>query len=161
MTTVHELEQRVTELEHLLGQLRGEAGGGSGVLRQLTDGLHTALHGHYVARFPCQTDFSQADLTMDAAFHVLDLSSVVTDDDAYAVHLFSVIGDATVGASLGFRHPDDTKMRQTFYTQVANNFIATQAIIPLTADKEIQYYASEALSVVVIRVLGWWRGGKG
>lgn len=103
-------------------------------------------------------DFTTLDFTTDFAWHELDLSGIVPEG-ASAV-LLRVVGQAAaVSALFLIQTAGNVNNRNLFEigTQVAGVFFASEAIIPLTADRKIEYLATNvAWALMGINVNGWW-----
>jgi len=118
----------------------------------------TFNYNNYVDRGdPSAYDFTQADLTLDAAWYDLDLSSI-TPSNATAVILRILITDDGVESYIRFRKNgnSNTIAPMVVRTQVANVAIESTLIIPCDTSQVIEYSASSGCNSIVIVVQGWF-----
>jgi hypothetical protein len=105
-------------------------------------------------------DYHIPNLTL-GAWTTLDISHLVPDG-ASAVLLHFRIKDDAIDSEIYFRHAGDSVVHgynaTKIATQVANQSIYGNAIVPLNDNREIEYYLSSVgwLNVDII-VRGWWR----
>lgn len=106
---------------------------------------------------PAGYDYAETDLTMDNAWHDLDLSAIVTDSDASWVLLNVVLNDANVGDNLLFRKNGNANAISApgIIAQVANQDIIAEVLVPCDTSQVIEYKANAALGSVDIVVMGW------
>jgi len=106
---------------------------------------------------PAAFDKTEADLTMDNAWHDLDLSAIVTDTDASWILLRVILNDPNVGDNLLFRKNGNSNAIATpgIIAQVANQDIECEILVPCDTSQVIEYKANAALTSVDIVVLGW------
>lgn len=118
----------------------------------------TFNYNNYVDRGdPSAYDFTQADLTLDAAWYDLDLSSIIPSN-ATAVILRILITDDGVESYIRFRKNgnSNTIAPMVVRTQVANVAIESTLIIPCDTSQVIEYSASSGCNSIVIVVQGWF-----
>lgn len=113
----------------------------------------------YVARGDVETtDFTQNDITADFTWRELDLSNIVPEN-AVGVLLFCVLLSPTVQAQFAFRKAgySYTENASRHYVQVTNVNTGEHPIIPLNAERKIEYRASNhTWTSVTIAVAGWF-----
>lgn len=107
---------------------------------------------------PATWDFDQDDLTMDASWRDLDLSSIVATG-AKAVLLSVWLVDNSVSQQLYFRKNGNSNAWAIapMRTQVANVTIQATHVVPCDTSQVIEYYASAGISTIYITVMGWWK----
>ncbi|GEM_PF-5851327 len=105
---------------------------------------------------PSSMDKTQADLTMDAAWHDLDLSAIVGAGEKMVV-LFVSAQDNTVGAYLQFRKNGQSNANNIggLSIIVANQYHYATIIIFCDSSGVIEYKVSETFSNINIGVVGW------
>lgn len=104
------------------------------------------------------SDYQAGDLTLDGAYHTLDLSAIVPAG-ASAVNLACKVNTATVNSIVRFRHPDDTRDqgRCVLRTQVANIDFRSIHAQGCDSNRHIEYYFSNVVwNSVIMLVRGWW-----
>ncbi len=115
--------------------------------------------GGYVDRGdPSANDFTQADLTEDATWRDLDLSSVVPAG-AIAVHLSYTIEDDAVESRLSFRKNGNVNEfnRSNIRTQVADILNDGDTVVSCDANRIIEYYATNTTwTSIAIKIRGWY-----
>jgi len=106
---------------------------------------------------PAAYDYTEAGLTMDNAWHNLDVSAVVTDSDASWVLLGVLLNDPNVGDNIMFRKDGNANAISMagVIAQVANQDIFAQVLIPCSTSQIIEYRANAALASCDIVVMGW------
>ncbi len=107
---------------------------------------------------PSSVDFATGDLTQDAAWNDLDLSSIVPAG-AKSVLLSVVVTDGTVDARVQFRKDGNSQALSTSVanTQVVNipNFV--NIIVACSTARVIEYKAAAVAFVALdVTVKGWW-----
>ena len=103
-------------------------------------------------------DYSQGDFTWDATWRDLDLSGILPVG-ASAVVMRVYIRDDTASMYFGFRRNGNTNDREAGYarTQVANVGVEYVFIIPVDANRVVEYKGSNAtVDTMVIYVMGWF-----
>ena len=106
---------------------------------------------------PANHDFDKTDLTMDGAFHELDLSGIV-DVGAVSVVIKADIVYTAANSSLSLRKlgNSNTKNIGSIVTQVNGAGISGHFVIALTAARKIEYMASAVVwTAINITVVGW------
>lgn len=114
----------------------------------------------YFRRDPEPTDweYEVGDLTTDATWNDLDLSSIVPAG-ARAVHLLVQIADGVADSHLAFRCNGNSGIYEIalLRTQVANIVNDADLIVKCDGDRKIQYEGSNlTFSMIQIVVKGWW-----
>jgi len=115
--------------------------------------------GIYVHRGnPGAWDFTILDLTVDNAWHDLDLSSIVPAN-AHSVNLITNISGTQIERNIKLRSKDVTGDHNliTLWTQVSN--VKLGGCFPLAVDSNrvIQYKVNHiSLDFVNLLVSGWW-----
>lgn len=104
-------------------------------------------------------DFDQTDLSVNATWTDIDLSSIVPVG-AIAVHLYVEYEDNSTGLAMYFRKKGaagGTKNRGGLYNQVANVIVADDPIVSCDSNREIQYWHSTAaFDHIGVFVKGWF-----
>lgn len=104
------------------------------------------------------SDYTQATLTEDSAWHDLDLSAIIPVG-AKAVSLSVAAKDGTVGQQLYIR-PNGTTNNQyalVVNIQVANVWMSAQGFIALDSNRVVEYYLSSGMDYSGITVTGWFK----
>ena len=104
------------------------------------------------------SDFLVSDLIIDAAWHDLDLSSIIAVG-ASAVALRVSVRGSVAGEYIRFRKNGNTQDNNASFarTQVANIIFNADKVIALDGDRKIEYYISDAtIDLVNLVVKGWW-----
>ena len=106
---------------------------------------------------PAAYDKTEADLTMNNAWHDLDLSAIVVDTDASWILLYVVLNDPNVGDNLIFRKNGNANAIAApgLIAQVANQDISAEILVPCDTGQVIEYKANAALASCDIVVMGW------
>ena len=106
---------------------------------------------------PSAADYSQATLTIDSAYHDLDLSSIVT---AGATSILLQVGfrDGSVGHDAIFRMNDNSNAINISHltNQVADTWIYSDIIVPCDASRVIEYNLQTGMDFINVTVKGWW-----
>lgn len=108
---------------------------------------------------PSANDFTQATLTVDGAWHDMDLSSIVPVGTK-AVLLGGLIRDDAVGNSVMFRENGNTNAYnvERVFTQVANVTLGYTTIVACDTNRVIEYRFVEAdFDIAYVNVKGWWK----
>lgn len=109
---------------------------------------------------PSSVDFAVGALTVDAAWHSLDLSATVPDG-AIAVALHVQITNGLAGQSVSFRRTSNSNAISIskLVAQVATVQNSADIIVPCDASRTIEYLATNGntFSVLNITVKGYWR----
>jgi len=112
---------------------------------------------------PSAYDFEVGDLTTDGTWqtgaNALDLSSIV-DADAKAVSFFCRIQDGSIAQYLQLRESGNSNAYSvgSLRTQVADNYISADFIVPYNSDQKVEYRGSNtAFTAIDIVVKGWWK----
>ena len=110
---------------------------------------------------PAVADFSIGDLTLNNAFHELDLSSIVPSDAAgKRVHLRVTMSNSTIGKNVIFRELGNTNTENAEHlaVEIANIYITRDWWVPMDAARKIEYVAeSGGWTVFNVTVRGWER----
>lgn len=103
-------------------------------------------------------DYSLGDLTVDNAFHELDLSSIVPDGaKGIVLHLKASSTDITKLARMRRAGDPETLTRCVIRPQVANIEITVHVIIPVDSTRKIDYMLrADGWVTFIITVKGWW-----
>lgn len=106
---------------------------------------------------PAAFDTTEAALTMDGAWHDLDLSAIVADADASFVLLRVLAQDAAPGTTLHFRKNGNANAIaiQGMVCDVASQDMEGVFLVPCDTSQVIEYRASAAWDSIDIAVLGW------
>lgn len=106
---------------------------------------------------PAAVDKTEADLTMDGAWHDLDLSAIVADSDASFILLRVLADDTTPGTTLHFRKNGNANAIaiQGLVASVASVPIEAVLLVPCDTGQVVEYIASAAWDSIDIVVLGW------
>ena len=113
--------------------------------------------GRYVPRPAAVWDLQSANFTRDGNWHVdgMDLSSIVPVG-AIAIALQIEYAQTTSDSYLIFRQ-NDTKLPIRLNNQVGIQINSFNVIMPIDADRLIDYAVNDSLDVVIgVAVLGWW-----
>ena len=111
----------------------------------------------FVPRSPAVWDLQSANFTRDGNWHVdgMDLSSIVPVG-AIAIALQIEYAQTTSDSYLQFRQ-NDTKLPIRLNNQVGIQINSFNVIMPIDADRLIDYAVNDSLDVVIgVAVLGWW-----
>lgn len=152
MSDVPDYQAQTTQVDHAY---RHESGGADEI--DLT-GLSGA--GGYVDRGdPSSPDYTSATLTLDNNWHDLDLSGIIPAGGKAA--LFRIIArTASVGSSIQFKMKGKTQSSTvaTVYINVSNGWEWTEKIVPVDANRFIEYKISNvSWSALTLTVAGWWK----
>lgn len=107
---------------------------------------------------PSANDFDENNLTIDSAWHTLDLSSIVPAG-AIAASLHAAINCiATPGLGIIMKKNGNTYSysRSKIIQTVANISQCGDLVTPVDGDRKIEYHIASAIDTVVITVKGWW-----
>ena len=106
---------------------------------------------------PAAADFTQATLTVDGAWHDLDLSGIVPVG-AKTVLLRLSIDDNAINHVIGVAEQSVSNFVNiyTLRTTVANVFNQGDCIVALNGNRKVQYVITAATNTIVITVAGWW-----
>lgn len=107
---------------------------------------------------PAAFDFDKTDLITDGTWHDLDLSTIVPAG-AKAILASILINDELIERSLMFRKKGNVNIfnRSLIYTQVSNIYNSLDLVIPVDADRKIQYRGEAIVWVAIyVTVKGWW-----
>ena len=107
---------------------------------------------------PAAADFDEGDLTMDASWNDLDLSGIVPEETK-AVVISAYMLDGTLNATLKFRKNGNSNEQALHVVRTTVAGVGANATFTVACDSSrvIEYYASEALTTVAIRVTGWFK----
>lgn len=115
-------------------------------------------HEHkYVCRGAVGSDFTQATLTHDSAYHELDLSAIVPKG-AVAVNLYIFAKDGLTNKNVyvGYNGANNVTSGVRAITNVANTYITANGIVGLDSDRKVEYYIDTGVDSSNITVLGWF-----
>lgn len=105
-------------------------------------------------------DFQKGDLTADANWHDLDLSSIV-DPEAKLIHLRAVIQySVAAGKVVSFRKNGSSSYRNVLYqyTQNTSQYIALDGLVECDSNNVIEYQVSNVVwDFLSIYVRGWFK----
>ena len=99
------------------------------------------------------------DLTKDAAWHDMDLSSIVTSPNAVAISLSLKVSNTAANTFVGFRKNGNTNALTSILTRIQVVGIANDATVVVACDSNqvIEYITSATgWGTIRITVLGWW-----
>lgn len=114
--------------------------------------------GYFVDRGdPAVSDWDQDDLTMNNAWHDLDLSAIVPAG-AIAVLLLVAFLDDTLNSYLEFRKKGNSNAMNVgvVTATVINVSHQEDILVACDSNRVIEYHATEDLLSVYITVRGWW-----
>ena len=121
----------------------------------------SVVAGHeYVDRGdPAVVDYDQTKLTIDDAWHDLDLSGIITDDDAVLVHILAIIKDDVTGSVLNMRKNGNTNALNisAVRTQAVNVYMDNEFSVSLDDNLVIEYNITTGMDEVLLIIRGWWR----
>jgi len=105
---------------------------------------------------PIASDFTQADMTLDNAWHDLDLSAIVPADAIWVMFIVELrhnVGDGF----LQFRKNGNANVFASpkVYVQVVNEEVAAQMLVPCDDAQIIEYRADLNIQFVTMTILGW------
>jgi len=106
---------------------------------------------------PGAADYTHATLTLDNAWHDLDLSSIVPAD-ATAVLLAVVVKDNAVGSRIKFRTNGNSNIYNVSqcYTTVVDAYTAVDCAVACDSNRIIEYDATTDCDYISIVVKGWF-----
>ncbi|MBA7611619.1 hypothetical protein ES703_18847 [subsurface metagenome] len=107
---------------------------------------------------PVNYDFTEANLTTDSAWHVLDLSAIIPNG-ATAVLLSVKIRCGLAGIESSVRKNGNVNVpcRSSMYTQVANLYNLADWVVTLNSNRKIEYFFTNVVwTNIFIIVRGWW-----
>jgi len=119
----------------------------------------TELNGmRYVDRGdPATDDFTHADLTIDSAYHTLDLSSIIPDG-VTAIQIRTIMKDNDASYWMRIRgsgKSNHTNLMQC-WAQSANQYSPCYAIVNVDDTKEIEYFIVSGIDEVYVTIMGWF-----
>lgn len=126
--------------------------------RKVTHQNKMKLAPHWVDRGdPASSDYEAGDLTMDSAWHDLDLSSIVPAG-ATMVALYVIIQDGATDSQVKFRKNGNSNVinRAQIRTQVVNGSIDGNMIVHCDQNRVIEYFINATLTICTIIVTGWY-----
>lgn len=102
-------------------------------------------------------DFIETDLTIDSAWHDMNLSSIVPSG-AKAVCLMVRMVDNLPEKAILLRKNGSAGVinYSILFTQVANISVAQDMIVPCDSNRFIEYYVDTGVNTIFIAVKGWW-----
>ena len=108
---------------------------------------------------PAAYDVTEATMTMDNAWHDLDLSAIVPADAAWILLRVS-ISDPNVARDLYFRKDGNVNGITSVgsVVQVTNIAVESEVLVACSAARVVEYKASAAIASIDIAVLGWING---
>ena len=104
-------------------------------------------------------DFDQDDLTEDATWRDLDLSSIVPAG-AKTVLLLVIVKDDAVGSVFYIRENGNSNEynKSGIKTMVVNESNMQDFIVACDSDRKVEYYATNTTwTAIAIAVKGWWK----
>ena len=116
-----------------------------------------AMLGYHDIGDPAAAHFDEEDLTTDATWNDLDLSSIV-GKGIKLVHLYVAISDGAAGSVLGFRQNGNVNAWNAGFvrTQVADVYMDADIFVLTDASGIIEYYGSDLdFTTIDITVRGW------
>lgn len=110
---------------------------------------------------PATYDWDQGDLTINSAWHDLDVSGVVTDADATLLHLHILMIDGVTGTDCCFRKNGQSNEwnQAKFRIMEANKYHDWEGFVVPDEDLIIEYKIGTGMDEVKIIVRGWWKPG--
>ena len=111
----------------------------------------------HISREPLDWDFTITDLTMDDAWHELNLSEIVPKE-AFQIDIHMTIRDATPGLTFRVRKKSGTNYSAiTVYTQAANLYETSEGMLDISEEGIVEYYGSVGLSdFLFLAITGYW-----
>jgi hypothetical protein len=109
---------------------------------------------------PSAVDFSLGDLTTDATWRDLDLSSIVPEDAIAVMLRVNVLDADGVSSAIQFRKKGNSNSisAPTVRTIVANVYNDAQPLVFCNTSRVIQYYADDVTwTAITIAVTGWFK----
>lgn len=130
---------------------------------EISKSVGTQVEGdmYYVDRGdPASTDFLHTVLTIDGAYHELDLSAIVPAIAAnHLVHIsLRVRGAENSTGNLRKAGNVNTNNMDIATMQRDNGWYNWSAWVMMNADRKIEYAFAAAITGVVMTVRGWWEG---
>lgn len=117
---------------------------------------------YLITSFVCRgdasaSDFTEATLTVDGAWHELDLSSIVPVG-AVAVLLTVSAADATPGNGIYLENNDYSNHYNVSRVVVQNDSVSNviDCIVSCSSDRKLKYYIYAGTDSISIIVKGWW-----
>lgn len=106
---------------------------------------------------PAVADWTEATLTINSAWHDLDLSTIVPEG-ASTVLFNGYIRDDAVNSYFFLRSKDNAGLYNisAIITQVANVPVQRDMVVKLTSDRKISYTGFTGTDFVSLTVRGWW-----
>lgn len=106
---------------------------------------------------PADYDYTQANFTIDNAWHTKDLSGIVPTG-AKAITVSLLYTATLVGERAVFRRHGNTNFTNVSdtYTQVTNVWIGNDIIVAVDSDRKIDYKFSANVTALFFTVKGWW-----
>jgi hypothetical protein len=108
---------------------------------------------------PSSVDFAVGDLTTDETWNDLDCSSVVPED-AIAIIFKVSIRDGAINSTFKIRENGNSNIVNTagLRTQVANQSISAQWIIPCDTSRVVEYWGTDlTFTSISITIMGWFK----
>jgi len=102
-------------------------------------------------------DFEAGDITIDGAYHDLDLSGIIPAG-SFAALISTNVKCNAVGDTMVLIHPDDSaNERSTFKTQVnvLNKYSSGYGIVFCNTSYIIKYKVTAGVTVLQIHICGW------
>lgn len=106
---------------------------------------------------PAADDWDHNDLTLDGAWHDLDVSAHVPQN-AKAILMKVFIRDNLAGSTFQMRRHENANDWNSVivYTQVAGLFLSADGTIPIDDDQTIEYKGTNGLQSCYLSIRAWW-----
>ncbi len=102
-------------------------------------------------------DWTQATLTIDSAYHDLDLSGIIPLGTKLVLFRVRMSDDVTAqGFNLKTKGDVNEINRVESNTQVANIYIADDKFVVPDANRKVEYKITTGVNNVYLNVGGWW-----
>lgn len=108
---------------------------------------------------PAAVDLDKDDVTIDGAYHDLDLSGIITDSDAVIVEFRMIIRDAQAAGAFTIRAKGNSNSVNIAreYAYVANEAVEGANWCPLDEDLKCEYTITAGVDEIWFVVRGWWK----
>lgn len=131
------------------------------LVQPMLDALKVTIHGQlgfFDRGDPAPVDWTQAALTADFLWHVLDCSAIVPAN-AKTILLNIAIRDNLVGMRLHLREYGNVNVANIceMRTQVGNLYVMKDKICACDSERRVEYRLSATVwSNITITIRGWW-----
>jgi hypothetical protein len=110
---------------------------------------------------PSSWDYVVGDLTVDSAWHDLDLSSIVTDSDALLVHFRVQITSSSGGKVVMLRENGNTNSYNSLVCLKSSDGVPQiqDGLVSCDTSQVIEYYVTSGVAELGLSVRGWVKPG--